>query len=130
MEVENKIWLDDVSLGYVDEDVEDVEDVSENIHYLTRKELNDIKEFLMVDELDEDIFEDIFVQLSGSVRDIYVEYVMTEKDLYNNQDVATYEEFLKALELKLDDRFYTEINRYVKFSNGRVYYINDNTLLG
>jgi hypothetical protein len=130
MEIENKIWLDDESLGYVDNVPEEPEDTSENIHNLTGKELKNIEEFLMLDEeLDEDTFDYYFVAIKGSDKEVYDCYVTLENKLYNNYDVRTFEEFVNALALPLEDRFYTEINRYVKFSNGVIYYINDNTLL-
>lgn len=130
MEVENKIWLDDESLGYVDNVPEEPEDTSENIHNLTGKELKNIEEFLMLDEeLDEDTFNYYFVAIKGSDKEVYDCYVTLENKLYDNYNVRTFEEFVNALALPLEDRFYTEINRYVKFSNGVIYYINDNTLL-
>lgn len=133
MEIENKIWLDDVSLGYVDNVPEEPEDTSENIHNLTGKELKDIEEFLMLDEeLDEDIFNEYFVNLGSDIKKIYNEYLEIEYSFDESvrSKIVTLDEFKKALELKLEDRFYSEINRYVKFSNGNIYYINDNTLLG
>ena len=130
MEIENKIWLDDESLGYVDDVPEEPEDTSENIHNLTGKELKNIEEFLMLDEeLDEDTFNYYFTAIKGSDKEVYDCYVTLENNLYNNYEVRTFEEFVNALTLPLEDRFYTEINRYVKFSNGVIYYISDNTLL-
>ena len=130
MEFENKIWLDDESLGYTDDEKIERENVDENIHGLTKKELKDIEEFLALDcELDEEIFNAYFVDLGTNRKQVYQDYVTIENKVYDNFDTRTFEDFENALTLALEDRFYTEINRYVEFSNKHIYYINDNTLL-
>lgn len=103
------------------------------MYSLNEIEINDIKEFLELScELDDEIFNNYFINLGCDIQDIYNNYV--NKELSYNENVrgkiATLEEFIKATELKLNDRFYTEINRYIKFSDGCIYYINDNTMLG
>lgn len=99
---------------------------------LKQNEIDKIKEWLMLEcELDDEIFNDYFVNLGNNVIEIYNNYVYEEFVLYANDTyIATYNEFIKALDLPLEDRFYTEINRYVRFSDNNIYYINDNTLLG
>lgn len=98
---------------------------------LKQYEIDEIEKFLMLDcELDDEIFNYYFINLGSNIKQVYKDYVTLENNLYNNFNVATYKEFKKATELKLEDRFYTEINRYIKFSDNCIYYINDNTLLG
>ena len=103
------------------------------MYNLKQHEIDDIKEFLELScGLDDEIFNNYFVNLGCDIQNIYNNYV--SKELSYNENVrgriATLEEFTKATELKLNDRFYSEINRYIKFSDGCIYYINDNTMLG
>lgn len=99
---------------------------------LKQNEIDKIKEWLMLEcELDDEIFNYYFVNLGNDTKEIYNNYVYEEFVLYlNTEYIASYDEFMKATELELDDRVYSEINRYIKLSDGNIYYINDNTLLG
>lgn len=103
------------------------------MYSLKQYEIDEIKEFLMLDcELDDEIFNYYFVNLGYDIKKIYDEYLEIEYSFDEDvrSKIATLEEFIHATELKLEDRYYSEINRYVKFSDGCIYYINDNTLLG
>lgn len=103
------------------------------MYSLKQNEIDEIKEFLMLDcELDDEIFNEYFVNLGYDVKKIYDEYLEIEYSFDESvrSKIATLDEFIKATKLKLKDRFYSEINRYVMFSDGCIYYINDNTLLG
>ena len=93
------------------------------MYNLKQHEIDDIKEFLELScGLDDEIFNNYFVNLGCDIQNIYNNYV--SKELSYNENVrgriATLEEFTKA----------TELNRYIKFSDGCIYYINDNTMLG
>jgi hypothetical protein len=100
------------------------------LEQLLVSELEEIKDFIGVGYLDLELFNDTFIDLGINVKEIYNEYVFNEFLMYDNKEIASYEDFLKALDLKLNDRGYTEINRYVRFSNNHIFYITDNTLLG
>ena len=102
------------------------------MYSLKEYEIEEIKKFLEIDSLDDEIFNNYFVKIGTDIALIYSEYVYQENSypISVRGNIATLEEFKQALELKLEDRFYCEINRYIKFSDGCVYYINDNTLLG
>jgi hypothetical protein len=99
---------------------------------LKEYEIEDIKKFLEIDSLDDEIFNNYFVFLGFDIEEIYNNYVNIENNYPKElqSDIVSLEEFKKVIELKLEDRFYSEINKYIKFSDNCIYYINDNTLLG
>lgn len=102
------------------------------MYSLEEYEIEEIKKFLEIDNLDDEIFNNYFVCLGYNVEEIYNDYVNIEsnypKELQSK--IVSLEEFKKVIELKLNDRFYSEVNKYIKFSDNCIYYINDNTLLG
>ena len=103
------------------------------MYSLKQYEIDEINKWLMLDDvLDDEIFNEVFINLGNDIEKIYQEYLDIEYSFDESvrSEIVSLEEFIKATELKLEDRFYSEVNRYVKFSDGCIYYINDNTLLG
>ena len=95
-------------------------------------ELQEIKDFIGVGYLDKELFDYNFMNMGNSVAKVYVDYVDLEKsfDISVRENIVSLSDFIKVLDSKLKDRNYSHLNRYVRFSNGNIYYITDNTLLG
>lgn len=115
-----------------------MENLKKKLLGLNELEKENLKEF--IDDYDmfdnfEDLVNDLvksnqFIFISENEKQAYNSYVEFEKGFIHDwHTIRSFEDFKNALSLDYDDRSYTEINRYIKLSNG-VYYINDNTLLG